>query len=73
MQATQALADACSKDLQAIDGRVHAPLTGQTVDVSPGSSSFHVVGNSFHVRLSTQIQFAVAWERHGLPLRSIKF
>lgn len=48
MQATEALREACARDLAAVNGRVHAPANGQTVDVSPGSSSFQLVRGPQH-------------------------
>lgn len=42
-QATQVLRDACADDLYSVNGQVHCPANGETVDVSAGTSSFQVV------------------------------
>lgn len=43
VQATQILRDACAEDLYSVNGQVHCPGNGETVDLSAGTASFQVV------------------------------
>ena len=43
VQAVEALAASCARDLQGLNTRIHCPQNGETVDLSEGASSVRMV------------------------------
>ncbi|CAL8467688.1 g7226 [Coccomyxa elongata] len=68
-QATEILRDACAEDLYPVNGQVHCPGNGETVDLSAGTASFQV-GLSDGLLSQLQMrqmgkEYALAWV-HGV-------